>query len=234
MFAHQVPYLISILFSIAILFPVFMIAHLLQNTSVANHRNRVLLFFLFYLCLVTGLCFAGVFDVVSLPPRIIVVTALPLLLFYLIVVSNTRWYNTFLKEVKLPALVQVHVFRFIGGFFLLLYWWDQLPATFACIAGCGDIITALTAPLIAKAIQRSPSWGKRLALVWNTFGLVDIICTSAMAVYLTQLNIETGSLGVDVLTQFPFCFIPALAPATIVFLHISIYRKIWSKKFHLS
>lgn len=230
MFASQVPIIVSIVFLIAILFPVFMIANLVNSTSQKNKKRSIVLFYIGYLLLTTVLCFLGVFKVVALPPRIIVVTTLPLLFFYFIYISNTQFYKSFLQEIDLSKLVSVHIFRLIGSFFIILYFLDQLPKTFACIAGFGDIITAISSIFVAKAIKQNKPYVKKLILFWNTFGLLDIFATSAMAVFLTKQNIETGSMGVDVLTQFPFCFIPAFAPATIIFLHITIYRKVFNRK----
>ena len=230
MFASQVPIIVSIAFLIAIAFPVFMIAQLVTPTPHKNKKNTILGFYMGYLTLVTVLCFLGVFNVVSLPPRIIVVTTLPLLAFYLLYLSRTPFYTSFLQHITLSKLVSIHIFRLIGSFFLILYVLDQLPKTFAFIAGFGDIVTALSSVFVARAIQKKALYAKKLTLFWNTFGLTDILITSGTAVILTKQSIETGSLGVDVLTQFPFCFIPAFAPATIIFLHITIYRKVLDKK----
>jgi hypothetical protein len=37
---------------------------------------------------------------------------------------------------------------------------------------------------------------------------------------------QTAAQGVEALASFPFSFIPAFAPATIIFLHLSVYRKL--------
>ena len=125
----------------------------------------------------------------------------------------------------------VHIFRFIGSFFLILALFDQLPMVIGLIAGIGDVIAALTSIFVVRAIKNGKSYAKRLTLIWNTFGMLDILATSATAIILTKISIDTGSQGVDFLAQFPFCFIPSFAPATIIFLHLLIYRKLLSKKF---
>lgn len=234
MFPNNIPLLISIVFIVAILFPVFMLANLVKNTNQAHKKNRIIIFYITYLILVTVLCFLGVFKTVMLPPKIILVTTLPLLLFYLLFISQTKFYTSLLKQVKLSSLVRVHIFRLIGSFFLILFFFDQLPKTFAFIAGFGDVITAISSLYVAKAIEQKKSFAKKLTFAWNTFGLIDILLTSATAVLLTKQNMETGSMGVDILTVFPFCYIPAFAPATIIFLHITIYRKFFHKAVFLS
>lgn len=231
MFASQVPLFLSILFLVVFLIPILLISSLVKGTSQAGKQTRIIIFYISYLVLVGIACFQGAFDVVSLPPRIVLVTTLPLLLFYLLIISNTAFYTNTLKEVALSRLVEVHIFRLIGSFFIILFFLELLPQTFGLIAGIGDMITALGSLYVARTIRKNQNYAKHLTLFWNSFGLLDILLTSAMAILFTKKNIETGSMGVDILTQFPFCFIPAFAPATIIFLHVSIYRKIFSKKF---
>ncbi|QKX06027.1 hypothetical protein HN014_14305 [Aquimarina sp. TRL1] len=231
MFASQVPIFISVLFLLAILVPILLIAKLVKTTSYKKRSSFVILFYLSYLSCVTIACFMGVFNVQALPPRIILVTTVPLLLFYLFIVYNSTFYKTILKESTLSQLVAVHIFRLIGVFFLILLWQQQLPPVFAIIAGTGDILTAISSIYVAKAIRSQKKYAKKITFLWNSFGLIDILITSATAVILTKISIDTGNLGVDILTQFPYCFIPSFAPATIIFIHLSIYLKMYHKKF---
>lgn len=230
MITDQVPLGLSILFLIAFLTPLFLIVQLVRRYSSKTNATLVLLFYLFYLAGVLLLQINGYFNAVSLPPRIIVLTTLPLLAFYLLVIHQTKFYKKLVQNTPLAAWVQLHLFRLIGGFFLVLWVLDTLPKTFALIAGTGDIITALSSLFVASAIRQNKSYAKRLTWLWNTFGLLDILATSFTAVLLTKWNIETGTMGVDILTTFPYCFIPAFAPATIIFLHITIYKKLLKKE----
>ncbi len=229
-----VPHWISILFLLVIPIPIFLIAKLAKKGSsdlAKGKRNQlaVLLFYGFYLLYVSIACFQGLFEEVMLPPKILKFTMVPLLLFLLIVVFNLPVYKSMLKKISLPDLVGIHIFRLIGSFFLILGFYQVLPSTIALIAGCGDLITALSSLFVAKSLQENRSYARKLTFAWNTFGFLDIIATSATAFILTKLSIETGSMGVDALGVFPFCFIPAFAPATIIFLHLSIYRKLFHK-----
>ncbi|MEL6193286.1 MAG: hypothetical protein AAFR66_14610, partial [Bacteroidota bacterium] len=108
----------------------------------------------------------------------------------------------------------------------ILTFYGTLPGRIGFLAGFGDLITAVSSIWVAKVVSRKSANWKAIALGWNTFGLLDIIATSATAFILTKLSIETGVQGVEILGEFPFCFIPAFAPATIIFLHVSIYRKL--------
>ena len=233
-FSHYVPLWVSVLFLAVILFPIFLIAHLARKGVQNPKRARQVYFSIvgFYFCYFIYVSFAsfyGWFDEVSLPPKILKLTMIPLLGFLLLVIFNLPLYQSILKNLQLSDLVNIHIFRLIGSFFLILGWYSALPSSIALLAGFGDIITAVSSIFVAQAIRKNKSYAHQLTWFWNTFGLLDILATSATAYILTKLSIETGSQGVDALAAFPFCFIPAFAPATIIFLHLSIYKKLLLK-----
>ncbi|MEL7122934.1 MAG: hypothetical protein AAFO07_26030 [Bacteroidota bacterium] len=189
----------------------------------------VLIFYFLYLAYVSYACLEGWFDTLSLPPAILKMTTLPLLLFLLVVIFNLPIYKRILNQLALSDLVGVHIFRLIGSFFILLTIYGALPKSMGLIAGIGDVLIAISSIPIAYAIKNKSKNALTIVWIWNTLGLIDILLTSTLAQVFTKRAIETGMPGVEVLAQFPFCFIPAFAPATIIFLHLSIYRKLLLK-----
>jgi len=230
LFPDFVPTWVALLFLVAIFFPIFMIAKLAKKGSKSNKVCLAVIGFYFvYLTYVSLASFNGWFDEVSLPPKILKLTMIPLLGFLFVVVFNLPIYKKIVDQLLLSDLVGVHIFRLIGSTFLILGFYQALPSSIALIAGLGDVITAVSSVFVAQALQQNKSYARKLTWFWNTFGLLDIIATSATALILTKLSIETGTQGVDALAVFPFCFIPAFAPATILFLHASVYRKLLRK-----
>ena len=231
----QIPICISIAFLIAICIPVYLIARLARRYAQPDQSRAlfysILGFYGIYLIGVAIACINGSFSAITLPPKIIQLTTLPLLIFLMVIVFNLKFYKGLLKAIPIHQLILLHRFRFIGSFFLILLLLQLLPTLFALIAGLGDIITAASSFWIARNIESGKKSAHRWAILWNGFGLLDILVTSATAILLTKISMETGALGVDVLATFPFCFIPAFAPATIIFLHISIYRKLFTTKY---
>lgn len=231
----QIPAYISIAFLIAICIPVYLIARLAQKHAKPAQSGflfyGIVVFYLVYFFAVAFACVNGFFSENTLPPKIIQLTTLPLLLFLIGFVFNTGFYKGLLKAIPVDQLILLHRFRLIGSFFIILLLLQLLPPVFALIAGIGDVITALSSFWVAKRIRAGKKHATKLAILWNSFGLLDILVTSTMAVLLTKISIDTGAMGVEVLATFPFCFIPAFAPATIIFLHMSIYRKLFVNKF---
>ena len=147
--------------------------------------------------------------------------------FLLLVVSNSKLHKTLLQNTTLQSLVQLHLFRLIGVFFLITNAYGAIPTKFAYIAGIGDIATALTSVFVSRAIINKKSYSKPLTIAWNIFGILDIVSVLTTAILTTKISIESGSLGVEEMANFPFCLIPAFAPATIIFLHLAIFKKLY-------
>jgi hypothetical protein len=225
---YFVPEWVSILFLIAIPLPVFLIALLARKASPIAKKNKVfysILGFFVYLFYVSVGSINGLFNKVFFPPIILLFTTFPFAIFLFTIVINLAIFKAILHHAKLEDIVKVHIFRLIGVFFVILAYYETLPAFFALVAGFGDMISAIASIFVAKAIKNNKPYAKRITLIWNTFGLTDIAFTAISAIILTKISIDTGSMGIDTLGRFPLCFIPAIAPPTIVFLHILIYKK---------
>jgi len=229
MFSNQVPTIFSVIFLFAFSIPVLLVALLAKKGKVKNGFWAVLGFYILYLIIVAVASLNGFFDDVMLPPKIVLTTTLPLAIFVTIVYS-TKVCKKANSILKLKDLVKIHVFRLIGSTFIILLLYDLLPPVFALFAGIGDVLTALSSVFVAKAIRNKKNYARRLTYIWNTFGLVDILITSAMAIVFTKISIDNGVQGVEFLAEFPFCFIPAFAPPTIIFLHLLVYRKLKLEK----
>jgi hypothetical protein len=227
---YETPDWATYVFLAGICFLIFSVAKLVEKGK-PKAFWPVIGFFVVYVAYVLFAENRGWFNVVSFPPKVLRITTLPMVLFLFLVLVNTQFWKELFSKLKVQDLVKVHLFRVVGGMFIVLALHDALPKTFAFIAGCGDVITALCSIYVAKQIEKGAKNAKTLTYVWNTFGFIDIIFTAVMANYLTKVSIDTGVMGVDTLARFPFCLIPALAPPLIWFLHSMIYKKLneWDK-----
>ncbi|MCA6406526.1 MAG: hypothetical protein IM594_13040 [Cytophagales bacterium] len=225
-----IPQWISVLFLIAIPIPVVLIG-LAARKGAPQHRKNVslytvLVFYFSYFTYVTICSFNGLLDKIFFPPVILLYTTFPLMIFLFTVVIRSTFYKTIVENIVLEDLLKVHIFRLIGVFFLFLAYHETLPKFFAIVAGLGDMITAITSVFVANAVKANKPYAKKLVYFWNSFGLIDILFTAISSLVLTKISIDTGAMGVETLAKFPFCYIPAFAPPTIVFLHIAIYAKL--------
>lgn len=230
---YAIPQWLSPLFLLAISVPFIMIVLWVRKVTFAQHRHFPYLatatFFILYLFYISFAAFSGWFSNVGFPPKVLIYTTFPFTFFLFGLIANLKIYQNIIEKTNLEDLVKLHIFRFIGVFFVLFALYDALPKTFAYLAGFGDMLTAISSIFVVRAIRTKKSYAKKLTYVWNTFGLVDILFTAITANVLTKLSIDTGSMGVDTLAVFPFCIIPAFAPPTILFLHWSIFKKLQKK-----
>jgi len=233
----EVPTWLSILFILCFAtIPVWLITNTVQivfKTSDSKKgellRKKIILFYALYFTIIALISLTGFFKVNIIPPRIIVFTTIPLLLFYLFYVQKTNWFKFLFSHIKLEQLIFIHLFRFVGVFFLLVYMYDAIPKQFAFIGGIGDIITAILVLPVIWSIKMKLSFSKMLVWVWNIIGVIDIISVLAAAFMVTKMAAKTNEVGVQQFGTFPFSWIPAFAPATIIFLHLFIFKKLLEK-----
>jgi hypothetical protein len=229
---YPVPQWIAIFFLMAIPIPFIMISLLIKKAGINLEKPfntlHVVFFFIMYIGYIAFCSNQGWFNIVSLPPRVLLLTTFPYAVFLFLFVAKTKVFKDILENTTLQSLVKLHIFRLIGVFFLLIALHDALPKPFAFIAGLGDIITAITSIFVAKAIENKSPSAKKITYAWNIFGTIDIMFTAICAIVLTKLSMDNGTMGVDTLARFPFCLIPAFAPPTILFLHWCIFKKMKS------
>ncbi len=86
------------------------------------------------------------------------------------------------QPAKLPRTLQyarivigIQIFRLIALSFIPLLQNGSIPATFAIPATTGDVLTAITAPIVAYGLGRGGVKTWAAALVWNALGLADLI-----------------------------------------------------------
>ncbi|HPN69402.1 MAG TPA: hypothetical protein PLZ32_07780 [Saprospiraceae bacterium] len=164
---YFVPEWISMAFLATIPLP-FILIILFVNKESRKITNTIVLplvfvFFTLYLTYITIASYKGWFDVVSFPPRVLLLTTFPYAFLLFGVIMNTKTYQKIIENVSVEKLIKLHIFRLIGVFFVLLAFHDALPKPFAYIAGFGDMLTAISSVFVAKAIQNKKSYAKKFA-----------------------------------------------------------------------
>jgi hypothetical protein len=202
-----------------------------QNS--ANNNNlipKTILFFVTYFIAVSLVTLTGFFEKNALPPRIILATALPLFLFYQCYLLQSKTFQYIFQYIQIQQLIRIHLFRFVGVFFFLGYYYDALPQHFAFVGGGGDILTAILVLPLLYLIQKKHPFAQRFIWIWNCIGLLDILSVLCSAIWITKQAVQNHQVGVEQMGTFPFSWIPAFAPATIIFLHLLIFKKLKAEK----
>ncbi|MEM9001225.1 MAG: hypothetical protein AAGB24_13255 [Bacteroidota bacterium] len=234
----QVPLWVSLSFGITFTtIPPILIANAAKKalgkenpSNRSNLKRNIVSFYTIFFVVIGVLSWFGAFSVNALPPHIVTFAALPLFLFYILIVQRKAWFQSVYEEIRTEQLVQIHIFRFVGIYFFLVNAYGTLPDTFALVGGAGDIVTAVLAIPTVYLLKRKARFAKAMAWGWNIIGLVDIITVLTTAILITRQAMVGHDPGVQQFGTFPFSWIPAFAPATIIFLHILIFKKLVSSK----
>lgn len=156
------------------------------------------------------------------PARLILLSSL---VFYSSVALTMRFSSVFRRAViSIPQeiLIGVHVVRVAGFVFLALLDMRLLPAEFAVPTGYGDIIVALTAPLVVYAWHKNKPFGRALAIAWNLLGMLDFVVALVTGMvfigpYVRQLAVTGHSIAyLDYVLMIPGFAVPIL-----VLLHVN-------------
>jgi len=122
--------------------------------------------------------------------------------------------------VPLSALVGIHLIRFVGAWFIVLYRRGELPFAFAVPGGWGDILAAASAAaLLLGAIPAETRARRSAVLVWNALGLLDILYVVTTAARLYLANPEQ----LAPLTRLPLSLLPTFLVPLIVLSHLRIF-----------
>jgi len=140
------------------------------------------------------------------PPRIPLALGLTLVFGYLLLLSAS--FRNIVAAIPQHWLIGIQAFRVLGGVFLVRYAEGALPGVFALPAGIGDVLTGLSAPLVAYWWYAGKPYARRAAIAWNLFGMADLINAVAIGALL-------GGNGI----VFPIVMIPIYAVPRAFLLH---------------
>ena len=132
-----------------------------------------------------------------------------------------RQFRGWVDGLDLRSIVLLHVTRFVGIYFLVLYRRGELPYAFAVPGGIGDILVASLA-LVVVLLPLSEAGRLRAITVWNVIGLIDILL-----VLVTAARIGLGGgYGLLPLTQLPLSLLPTFLVPLIIASHLAIFARL--------
>lgn len=138
-----------------------------------------------------------------------------------------RW----VTNLDLRWLVLYHTVRFVGIAFLVFHAQGVIPSEFAIVAGWGDIAVAVSAILVAAfALPYTSPVRWRTVLLWNLFGLVDILFVLKTGIGLGIQNPEQMMW----ITTFPFSLLPTFIVPLIIVTHILIFVRLWQQRIRVN
>jgi hypothetical protein len=133
------------------------------------------------------------------------------------IVVFSVWFATSVKfrqfalSLSPRTLTFAQSWRILGSVFVLLQAHSALPASFALLAGYGDMAIGVTASLVAAKLA-NPSH-RNSFLLWQTLGIADLLMAvslGTMARVLGPHNISMAAMTVLPLSLVPTFIVPLL------------------------
>jgi hypothetical protein len=126
--------------------------------------------------------------------------------------------RAWVDALELRALVLLHLTRFVGIYFLVLYQQGLLPRAFAVPAGMGDIIVAtMVLPVVFAPLDAAAR--RRAITIWNVVGFADILLVVVTA---ARINLA-DPIQLRALTFLPLSLLPTFLVPLIVATHVIIF-----------
>lgn len=144
-----------------------------------------------------------------------------------LIVAGATWpaFRLWLAGLNLRQIVALHLTRFVGIYFLVLYRRGELPFAFAVPGGWGDIIVATLALgivlLVPDLLAR-----RGLVMAWNLLGLADILFVVATAVRLAMAD----PASMQALLRLPLAVVPTFLVPLIIASHVLLFRRLWPER----
>ncbi len=161
-------------------------------------------------------------------PALGLLVAAPMVVVGILVARSARIREA-LGSIPTTVLIGLNAFRVEGVFFLILYAEHRLPAPFAPNAGWGDIVAGITALPVMWAVRRRVQGWRLIALLWNLWGLLDLIDALFLGVTSAEgspFRLFFGDPSTAPATILPWLLIPAYLVPEMIITHIAIFRRL--------
>jgi hypothetical protein len=124
--------------------------------------------------------------------------------------------RAWVMSVDARLLVALHLTRFVGFYFLVLYGRGELPYDFAVPGGWGDIAVAAAAAVLLATARPTSRGGWLAYSVWNVAGFVDIMFVVLTA---ARLGLEDPT-SLEALFRLPLALLPAWLVPLVIATHV--------------
>lgn len=195
----------------------------------ASRSKIFVLYSLAWLLIQSIIAFSGLYlNFNSFPPRMMLFGLLPSLIF-LISLFFLKNGKLFIEQIDLQILTYIHTVRLPIEIILFLLFRAELMSIYVTLEGTNfDIITGISAPVIALISFKKRKILKKTLLIWNFLGLlllINVIVTAVLSAPSTIQMIAFNQPNIAIL-YFPFNFLPSYIAPLMLFSHLVAIKKL--------
>jgi hypothetical protein len=155
-------------------------------------------------------------------PQLILAGATVMLLVAGALISGFRIWRA---GINLRQLVALHLTRFVGIWFLVLYARGELPYAFAVPGGWGDILVATGALVLVLFVPNLVAHRTWL-LAWNLLGILDLLYVVGTATRIARVSPES----MQALLAFPLGLVPTFLVPLLLVSHVWLFGRMRPEK----
>lgn len=170
-------------------------------------------------------------DATSMPPRIAVPIMMSLSVIMLLFITGRG--RRFIDRLSLRWLTWLHIVRIPVEVVLYLLATEKMVPRSMTFEGINfDILSGLTAPLIAWLYFNRKIISRKVLIVWNVAALLllfNVVINAVLSLPspLQRLNFDTPNTAV---MYFPFAWLPAFIVPAVLFSHLVAFRQLTRPK----
>ena len=229
---ENLPLYVPLVFLLTALMTVSFLYQPLQRLSFSITSAKVLMLLLpFWLLFQASLSITGFYlNEQTFPPRLFVFALLPTLLTIAFLFIFTR--KDLLSRLPLRTLTLLHIIRIPVE--IVLFWLfqnGQVPQLMTFEGRNFDILSGITAPIIAWLAFRNGKINRPLLLIWNVFALlllINIVTNAILSVPspLQKFAFDQPNVGI---LYFPFIWLPSTVVPIVLFSHLVSFYQLLKK-----
>ena len=218
----ELPIWIAVFFSVTVLVTIALL-------HAAGRTRGIFIFLTGWTILQSALGASGFYtNTAAAPPRILLFGVLPTIVL-IILVFRTRWGRALINAMDIRTLTWLHIVRIPVEVVLWLLVERGVLSPLMSVGGTNfDVLSGLSAPLIAVLAFRSGQVNRKLLLVWNMLCLLllaNVVITAAFGIPspFQQHSFHQPNLAV---LHFPFNLLPTVVVPVVLLAHLVVLRKI--------
>ncbi len=184
-----------------------------------------------WITLLTALGLNKVFLDTEFPPKLFLAFAPTLVA--MLVLFNTKKGKIFIDQINLETITYLSVIRIPVEIVLALLYHFGLISIWQTFEGSNwDILSGISAPIVAYLVFRKKSLGKKGLLIWNfvCLGLLlNVVITSVLAIPgpMQQISFDQPNIGI---LYYPFCLLPGVVVPIVLLSHFTAIRQLLIKQ----